>query len=351
MGSSTKISNEMLTYVLHHMQGAAHDNVKNALVSFYDLEAFATAKKALLECYKEWPDTHLQKLGKRRNSSSRTKAQQHAEDILCSLSFLDTKGVTLQPSFDLGMIPSIVPEELNTCSMLDRIRSLENKCAQLDSIIATDSSQPDLNSISDTLGNLSVKINRHEEILKQQTFPISQSIATGEIRVVDDDQNGLAHVASSHDDGMRVDGGELPGAPAVFHLPSCPLRVASPHTSNSAGSTDVIVGENVNMDILTSLTPSHTVPFTTPSTPPTYVSSALPNTPSNTVLSASHFTHQHTAPLAPHLTPSIFVPSAPLLTPPHTTTTTYATSFTPSHTTPSPVFSGLFVLMCKILEY
>lgn len=161
-------SNELIVYTIHHMEACSRDNIKKILANFYTHDMFMQAKEILKCCCEHWSSAFMDKLKIRKDSPLRSRLEQHAEDILDVLLFLDSKEMLPVPAFNIANLPQQTPEELNICSMLDRILALEKKCdghstKLLDMQVSTTA---EITKLSDSLSTLETISSIREDELK-----------------------------------------------------------------------------------------------------------------------------------------------------------------------------------------
>ena len=117
----------LLAYVAYALQNATVENVHSAVTGHFPAADIAAAKQTL------WQRCGGKVIGyempRRRESTMRSIEEAHVQDIISSINKLDT--AEKLPCFvvdaqNLGKLPRWNPEELNTISLVDRLRQMEN---------------------------------------------------------------------------------------------------------------------------------------------------------------------------------------------------------------------------------
>ena len=116
--------NELLAYVSYYIHNSSISNIKRIALNFYSPEDIVNAKKLLWNNYKE----HLDKYIDRRSTDNRTCDEANLEDIFKALQQLDAKSkLPVFVARDMEKIPDRQPEELNLCSIINRVSQIEKK--------------------------------------------------------------------------------------------------------------------------------------------------------------------------------------------------------------------------------
>ena len=129
------IVNPLLAYMLFALQSGTAENVRQAVIAHFPLNAVLDAKTAL------WDACDNVILGdklKRKDSQTRTELEAHVQDILIALHMLDRMDklpVVLIDSRDLAVIPPPHPEELNNISLVDRLNRLEARFSGVQEVL------------------------------------------------------------------------------------------------------------------------------------------------------------------------------------------------------------------------
>ena len=129
------VVNPLLAYMLFALQSGTAENVRQAVIAHFPLNAVLNAKTAL------WDACDNVILGdklKSKNSQTKTELEAHVQDILIALHKLDRMDklpVVLIYSRDLAVIPRSHPEELNNMSLVDRLNRLEARLSGVQEVL------------------------------------------------------------------------------------------------------------------------------------------------------------------------------------------------------------------------
>lgn len=125
MSSEFVYHNELLAYVIHHMQKYTVEDIKNTICNFYNEEEIWKAKSLLWETVDN--DLLIGKIHARRGSSLKTAHRLNVDDIVVALQKLDEEDnmpVFYATNFD--RIPRFSPGETDIFAVLDRLNKIED---------------------------------------------------------------------------------------------------------------------------------------------------------------------------------------------------------------------------------
>ena len=129
------VVNPLLAYMLFALQSGTAENVRQAVIAHFPLNAVLNAKTAL------WDACDNVILGdklKSKDSQTKTELEAHVQHILIALHKLDRMdklSVVLIYSRDLAVIPRSHPEELNNISLVDRLNRLEARLSGVQEVL------------------------------------------------------------------------------------------------------------------------------------------------------------------------------------------------------------------------
>ena len=136
--SITYIENELLAYLLTYHGRASSDYLHKSIVTFFSPEDITKAKEVFWNEYSDLISTPIVS----RRDGKESAAFKDATDIIKAVQAMD-KAQQLSDNIIFFIrrcdkIPSFTPEELNMCSMLQRLASLENAVQDITIQQATD---------------------------------------------------------------------------------------------------------------------------------------------------------------------------------------------------------------------
>ena len=125
MSEKTIYINELLCYIIHHINNSTMENISKVINYFYTCEGIYEAKKQL------WTAEGTQSLGgiiERKKTAKRSASEANVDDIIEALIKLDSEDCV--PCFtakNVERLPECQPEQLNIVSIIDRLSSLEKE--------------------------------------------------------------------------------------------------------------------------------------------------------------------------------------------------------------------------------
>ena len=123
------IFSELLQYVNYHRDRSSVDLQRKVILGFYTPTEITESKKQLVDAFNSELDC-CSVLTDRRKSSTRSQQEAELDDILAIMDMLDSKNrldsqVVIFAAVHWDRIPKYGPEELNSCSVLERQIQLE----------------------------------------------------------------------------------------------------------------------------------------------------------------------------------------------------------------------------------
>ena len=172
------VVNEMLSYVNFYRDNSSNDCIRKVVLAFYTAAEISDAKRHLLETFKEQL-SDCQVRADRRNSSSRPAHEAEVDDVISIFELLDNTNVLqdyLFAAVNHERLPKYGPEEVNICSVVDRMSYLSTK---LDKVSAPDAV-------------LTEAVTRVEASVLESTRTLSDQIA--QLQVMCDSMSSTSHM-------------------------------------------------------------------------------------------------------------------------------------------------------------
>ena len=120
----------LLAYIHYGLLSGTVDSVKKAVIGYYTHDAIMEAKQIL---FAKVDNGVIGAIKDRRDGDTRSKAEADVNDILAAMARLDKAihtPIFAVPSYLIYTVPRSHPEELNSISVIDRLKDLEDKYKQ-----------------------------------------------------------------------------------------------------------------------------------------------------------------------------------------------------------------------------
>lgn len=165
-------SNEVLIYCMHYLESSGLENLKKIMANFYEYDEISEAKDELKGCCEEWPSSFNEIFRRRVTSKARSGLEKLVEDVMVMTRHLEFENLLPAPAIKLNRLPPLMPEELEMCTILKRIKVVENKLLQLDKVVtnvvsSTDTLEDDLVKISNSVLSVGNMCEKHEEVINE----------------------------------------------------------------------------------------------------------------------------------------------------------------------------------------